>query len=279
MSTPTASFPSSSIKTVTLSSPPNSSPSHLNPSISNSTSSISKHPLQSSDPLPLLIARNLHQQRYLFVNQIPTNDGQRATESSLVTQANQAVDRLPHDIRATGPAKVTFLAVDFLRNGAMRFEMKTVEAARWIKQPHVLDCWLEEFPGRKGTAHGQTYTTLAKFVPTRLELNGSPYLKASCIQAATSAYLPEDSIQTMRWIKPTQSRTLNQKHAHLLVSFTEPKYANQAIQQGLILEGRHVEVVKMPQWSRSSKPWLQADKEYSLFVTRDPATHTRSSSG
>src|SRR5882724_6299669 len=52
--------------------------------------------------------------------------------------------------------------------------------------------------------------------------------------------LPTDSIDSTRWIKPTSRRTVGQRTAHLITKLCSPEAANQALRDGLIIEGKRV---------------------------------------
>jgi len=49
-----------------------------------------------------------------------------------------------------------------------------------------------------------------------------------------------DSIDSIRWIKPTSRRTVGQRTAHLITKLRSPEAANQALRDSLIIEGKRV---------------------------------------
>lgn len=123
----------------------------------------------------------------------------------------------------------------------MLFELKTVEAVKW----------LEVFAGSNGTARGNTYATMVKFVPTSFDMKDATL----AAELARDPDLPEDAIAATKWIKPVERRNLGQRHAHLILSFTEPEYADEAIGFGLTIGGKNVQVQKLIQEiKRCNKP-------------------------
>lgn len=57
--------------------------------------------------------------------------------------------------------------------------------------------------------------------------------------------LPTETVENARWIKPVERRTPGQKHAHLILSFSEPESANDAIAYGMTVEGKQIQVEKL----------------------------------
>jgi hypothetical protein len=60
-----------------------------------------------------------------------------------------------------------------------------------------------------------------------------------------SNHIEADAVALIRWVKPAQRRTPEQKSAHLFISFTDAKAANRTIAEGLSVCNKKVRVEKV----------------------------------
>lgn len=197
----------------------------------------------SQNPHATAIARSLQRRRQFWVDQDPVINGAK-TEKELVEEANKAVNFLPEELRKTGPNDVTFISVKKLQNGGFLYELKTPEAVSWLRKEEVKYEWLGVFPGRtgkQGTAKGSLYNTIAKFVPTTFQVGNEEMYR----EVEMLSDIPSEAIESARWIKPVERRNPGQKHAHMILSFSEPEHANDAIAFGMTIEGKQIQVEKL----------------------------------
>ena len=70
--------------------------------------------------------------------------------------------------------------------------------------------------------------------------------------------LPAESIESTRWIKP-MTRSAGQRTTHLITKLHSPEAANQALRDGLIIEGKRVWARKMKKNLKdasNANPWV-----------------------
>src|SRR5882757_2484133 len=85
------------------------------------------------------------------------------------------------------------------------------------------------------------YYVIAEFVPTTFEA-GSCYVHA---KVEEDSALCTDTIAYSKYIKPAHLCTSNQKVAHIVLGFNSRHRANAAIEGGMFIEGKHINVCKM----------------------------------
>ncbi|KAF8239085.1 hypothetical protein L208DRAFT_1478206 [Tricholoma matsutake] len=94
--------------------------------------------------------------------------------------------------------------------------------------------------GSMANIHNKLYYTIAKFIPTTFDA-GTSYAHAK-LEADHS--LTNGRVAFSKYIKPPHLCSPNQKVAHVMFGFTHREDANIAIQDGLIIEGKHVMICK-----------------------------------
>lgn len=165
-------------------------------------------------------------------------------EKELVTEANRAVSHIIEELRQTGPDGVTFVSIKKLCNGGFLFDLKSPEVVSWLCKPEVKHEWLKLFPSRQGaqgTARGNYYNTIARFVPTTFQVENEEMYR----EAEMLSELPDDAVEMARWIKPVERCLPGQKHTHLIISFAGPESANGAIAYGMTIEGKQIQLEKL----------------------------------
>ncbi|KAJ3743860.1 hypothetical protein EV360DRAFT_15300, partial [Lentinula raphanica] len=83
----------------------------------------------------------------------------------------------------------------------------------------------------------EAYETVVEFVPISQDLGDD----ASLREVERVSSLKEGSIKRARWIKPVERRSSRQRVAHAIFSFDSPESANQAISNGIIVQGKSLE--------------------------------------
>jgi hypothetical protein len=87
----------------------------------------------------------------------------------------------------------------------------------------------------------KVYYVIAEFVPTTFEA-GSSYIHT---KVEEDSRLCTDIIAYSKYIKPVHLHTSNQKVAHIVFGFNSQDRANSAIEAGMFIEGKHVNIHKM----------------------------------
>jgi len=89
--------------------------------------------------------------------------------------------------------------------------------------------------------HNKLYYVITEFAPTTFEA-GSSYVH---VKVEEDSGLCNDVIVYSKYIKPAHLHTNNQKVAHVVFGFDSRHRANAAIEGGMFIEGKHVNVRKM----------------------------------
>ncbi|KAI0741301.1 hypothetical protein C8Q80DRAFT_1051338, partial [Daedaleopsis nitida] len=113
-------------------------------------------------------------------------------------------------------------------------------AADWLQGEDVMRAFLSSYDGGQAVIKRANYPVLAEFVP--IEYSAS-MLGQSRVECDSS--LGKGTISTSRWIKPEEQRHDEQRVAHLIVTLRTPEAANQAIREGLNIEGKNVSTRKL----------------------------------
>ena len=192
-----------------------------------------------TDPIPSLIAKTLMKMRQIYVDDL-SSEFRDKPERWLVDAANQAINFIPEATRQTGPENITINSVRKTRNGGLIFEFQETDAVSWLTRQNLLSQWVKLFAD-EGRARGNSYATLAKFVPITYNTDSPAHLE----QAIFNTGIPQESVVSMKWIKPPQFRYPGQRHAHMIVMFDDPELANAAIEQGFCFHGKQVTIEKL----------------------------------
>jgi hypothetical protein len=158
------------------------------------------------------------------------------TEKQLVEKANVALELMevqaesrPDGTRFVGATKLRGIA------GGALYELNSEEAATWLKEDEVMKAFTAKM-GSTADYKAQTYEVMVDWVPTTFDPQQIGVLemieKASEIQSKT--------IAQAKWIKPITMRGPNQKTALAVFSFYTRESANQAIRDGMFVEGKRV---------------------------------------
>ncbi|OCH84245.1 hypothetical protein OBBRIDRAFT_699215, partial [Obba rivulosa] len=94
-----------------------------------------------------------------------------------------------------------------------------------------------------GTSEVKTrnFPVLAEYVPMTFKVED----KYSWSEVEIRNNLATDNISGSRWIKPVEKRYQGQRFAHLIINFTTPEAANEAIRKGLIIASKRVGMRKL----------------------------------
>jgi hypothetical protein len=169
---------------------------------------------------------------------ITNNVLESLTEKDLVAKANTTLDLM--GVEAADKLRGTmFVGAKKLKNGNVLYQLNSMDAGHWIKQPDVQKAFVANYGG---TSNIQTklHYVIAEFVPTTYDA-GSSYAHA---KVEEDSGISGDTIAFSKYIKPPHLRNNHQKVAHIIIGFNDQNAANNTIQAGLFIEGKYVEVRK-----------------------------------
>ena len=166
------------------------------------------------------------------------------TEQELVQKAMLALE-LMRDAGHPHPANMRFLTVKRLRHGGLLYELNSKEAAAWLQRPENMKPFTNRF-GHNASIAAKNYACLLRNAPVYLRPDNPRDLREL---EEVNGWSPNE-LTAMHWIKPVDKRRQGQQHAHLILKFTTPQRANDAIMNGMAVHGRHLPVEKLRKEAR-----------------------------
>lgn len=195
------------------------------------------------------LARNDAKQRQVLIDTAPgidTNGLASLTEAELVAKGKAALDLMGMEA-SDAPRGTEFKGARKLKNGGVIYDMDTPAAASWLKSDGVMQSFLTKYGGTS-IIKDRSYTVVAEYVPTTVNLETEPHTEYKRIEDAND--LRAMSVLSAKWIKPPHRRTQGQRTAHLLIGFKTIEAANTAIRNGLYIAGKRVTNRKLIQEPR-----------------------------
>jgi len=127
------------------------------------------------------------------------------------------------------------------RNGDTIIEADSDEAARWFANDENQRRLCDRI-GANTEFRNRAYNVIAFNVPIALEPDNTDHRLEIC--EANNLDTEPATISTIKWVKAVEKRSLNQRTAHLSLTFTNADAANRAITNGLIICNRKCHVEK-----------------------------------
>ncbi|THH14609.1 hypothetical protein EUX98_g9587 [Antrodiella citrinella] len=196
---------------------------------------------RSAPPHKATLAQAKFRARHIIVDgiRLEQGDGDTLTEAVLRQKAEMAF-ALMQTQEVEVPAGAKVVSARILRNRGVEYEMDSAATVQWLGARQNKTAFLENLGSGGTTLKVTPYTAIAKYVPIAFD----PEDPHSARLVETDSGLEEGSIQGFRWIKPVTARKMQQRNAFAFVKFNSAEAANFAIDNGLIIEGRKVEVKK-----------------------------------
>jgi hypothetical protein len=160
------------------------------------------------------------------------------TEKELVTKTNTTLELMDTDSLEMPPG-VAFVGAKKLRNGNVLYQLNTNDAGNWIKMEDVQKAFMDNYGGT-ASMQNKLHYVIAEFVPVTFIENSSFMLTKIEEESGIST----NTIAFSKYIKPIHLHSKTQKVAHVTFGFNDRHAANEAIQSGLFVEGRHVDIHK-----------------------------------
>lgn len=192
------------------------------------------------------LAREDARSHQVLIDKAPgaTHNGlEDLSEKELVEKARVALELLKQEQNID--MLIQFVGARKLRNGGVIYKMDTAEAARWLKSNTNISKFLQVFSATS-VIKQRSYPIIADYIP----LSFSPTNRAHLTDIENENKLEPEGILSARWIKPTHRRKQGQRTAHGILGFSQPKEANSAIRNGVVIAGKRVWARKLLQEPR-----------------------------
>ncbi|OBZ74370.1 hypothetical protein A0H81_05496 [Grifola frondosa] len=165
------------------------------------------------------------------------------SEKEITAKARLALDatfeRLGYEHDPDQHDGIKILGATKLKNGGILLELNTPDAVGFLTDDETLTEFLAAFSGH-ATIKTRGFQCIAEFVPTSF----SPSTPSALRAVESDSRLQSNTILKARWIKPVERRSPGQKVAHLFLDFDSPYTANRAIDNGIFIENKKVNVRK-----------------------------------
>ena len=122
-----------------------------------------------------VIARGINTDKQLLIltnKTLTSTNPTELTEKDLVAKANTALE-LMVDQPIDKPTLVTFVAAKKLHNGNVLFQLNSIAAASWLKNPDVQKAFLLTYSS-SANIHNKLFHVITEFVPITLDA-GTPH--------------------------------------------------------------------------------------------------------
>lgn len=224
------------------------------------TQSIEKHTVQTAQAGPATYANVVQQQttqrhaasiargdllsRQILIDKAPgvtTNGLADLTEKQLVEKATITLDLMGIEA-SDAPEEVKFVCAQILRGGAVLYQLSSPAAAEWLRKEDVMKAFLVKLGGTS-IYKNRLMNTVVEYIPTSFDPTSLGALEA----LEESNGLLSGAIASARFIKPPHLRSAGQRTAHLIMGFQSRESANEAIQNGIFIEGKKVYARKLLQ--------------------------------
>lgn len=188
-----------------------------------------------------IIARGEQTAKQILIQRDPKSADEslsNLTEKELVAKANTTLELMDTDSLEMPPG-VAFIGAKKMRNGNILYQLNTHDAGHWIQTEDVQKSFMENYGGT-ARMQNKLHYVIAEFVPITF-IEDSSFMHARIEEESA---IPAKSIVFSKYIKPAHLRSNNQKVAHVTFGFNSRHAANEAIQAGLFIEGKHVDIRK-----------------------------------
>lgn len=188
------------------------------------------------------ISRNNNKHRQFTIQQTTREDDMgldSLSELEVIAKLQLAYDTMTVN-KDLAPKEVRFTSVCKMKKGGILFDVNTDAIADWLRIKDTQKDFTKHFSAM-AVVQGYQFRVLAKFVPVSFDVE-SPHA-ISGIEEAN--YLMAGSIVEVGWIKRADRCSATQQVAHLKISFAKIDQANEAIEKGLSIQGKGVNVRQM----------------------------------
>ena len=169
-------------------------------------------------------------------------------EDVLVIKANLALEHAQKDTDLV-PTGAKFLSVRKTAHGSLLYEVDSADTVAWLWSDEGQRAFASNF-GTEVSLATKPFSTIVEYVPALFAINDTHTIR----ELEQVNDLPVGAVRLIRWIKPIERRTPNQRTAHAIVDFFRPEDANMAIKNGLLMKGKRCSIRKLlPEPTRCMK--------------------------
>lgn len=159
-------------------------------------------------------------------------------EDALVQKCNLAI-KFMKDKGLDVPTDLTFVCARKLRNEGVVFELDKAMSVQWLTATSERVNMFINHLGEEVSVKPQTYSCFVEFVPVSFNAE-----QGGITQLESHNHLTTGCVHNTRWVKNPARRREGQLTAHLVINFKSPVTANISIRDGLIINGKKVNVRK-----------------------------------
>lgn len=188
------------------------------------------------------ITRNSDKRRQFTIQAASRDDNMgldKLTELEILTKLKLAYETMTVE-KDSAPKDLRFTSVRRMKKGGILFDINTDEAADWLRAGETQKDFTKHFSA-SAIVQGYQFRVLAEFVP--ISFNAESLNAATTIEEANG--LSAGSIAEVGWVKRADRRTATQQVAHLKIAFAKIGQANDAIERGLSIQGKGVNIRQM----------------------------------
>ena len=169
-------------------------------------------------------------------------------EDVLVIKANLALECTQKETELV-PTGAKFLSVRKTAHGSLLYEVDSADTVAWLRLDEGKCAFTSNF-GMKVSLATKPFSTIVEYVPALFAINDTHMIR----ELEQVNDLPVSAVHLIRWIKPIERRTPNQRTTHAIVDFFRPEDANMAIKNGLLMKGKRCDIRKLlPEPTRCMK--------------------------
>ena len=169
-------------------------------------------------------------------------------EDVLVAKANLALERAQEETELV-PTGAKFLSVRKTAHGSLLYEVDSTDTVAWLRSNEGKRVFASNF-GTEVSLASKPFSTIIEYVPAHFAID-DPHTLGELERVNN---LPSGAVRLVRWIKPIERRTPNQRTAHAIIDFFRPEDANTSIKGGLLMKGKRCNVRKLlPEPTRCMK--------------------------
>ena len=188
-----------------------------------------------------IIAKGEQMTKQILIQKDPKSNDEslsNLTEKELVAKANTMLELMDTESLEMPPG-VAFIGAKKMCNGNVLYQLNSHDAGHWIQMEDVQKSFMESYGGT-ARMQNKLHYVIAEFVPITF-IEDSSFMHARIEEESA---IPAKSIAFSKYIKPAHLHSNNQKVAHVTFGFNSRHAANEAIQAGLFIEGKHVDLRK-----------------------------------
>ncbi|KAG2118594.1 hypothetical protein DEU56DRAFT_691331, partial [Suillus clintonianus] len=193
-----------------------------------SYSSVVKQSTSQTAPVSAALIRAATRERQVLFDPAPGHTLFPPEDTPIII-ANKVSQAL-QTVRKDDDPEIEIKASQRLRNGGVVIELTTSSAAQWARAPANRQTIIEAL-GLQAQIKNRTFPIIVPFLPVSSPIDNREWIN----EVETENDMPPNSIEYIRWIKPKDRRDPNQRVAHAVFHYVNPKIANINLRDGIYI--------------------------------------------